>query len=86
MFVDPGNCTDGSLRLAGSTIELQGRPEVCINGVWGSICDSGWTLIDAHVFCTELGHTGTGEIIRQQSVSIIYIACRSYSILLLRVW
>ena len=62
MSVDPGNCSDGALRLVGGTVELQGRPEVCINGVWGSICDSGWTLIDAHIFCTDLGYTGTGEM------------------------
>ena len=28
MFVDPGNCSDGALRLVGGTVELQGRPEV----------------------------------------------------------
>lgn len=59
--VDPGDCTDGDVRLADGNIQLEGRPEVCINGVWGSICDSGWTLVDAHAFCTELGYPGTGD-------------------------
>ena len=85
MFADPGDCTDGDVRLNGGTIELQGRPEVCINGVWGSICDSGWTLVDAHAFCTELGHPGTGKVTACVHNSFIYYY-RSYYILLLRVW
>jgi deleted-in-malignant-brain-tumors protein 1 len=28
---------------------------VCVNGVWGSICDNGWDKTDAYVVCKQLG-------------------------------
>ena len=57
-FSDPGVCTEGDVRLANGVIEQEGRPEVCINGVWGSICQYSWSTTDAYVFCNQLGHDG----------------------------
>ena len=58
---DPGVCTtDGQLRLANGTIEQEGRVEICLNGLWGTICESGWGASDATVFCRGLGYTGPG--------------------------
>ena len=37
------------------TIEQEGRLEVCVNGVWGTVCSSGWNTIDAYVACKQLG-------------------------------
>ena len=50
------------MRLAGGQIEQEGRPEVCLNGVWGSICGYGWNELDGFMFCEDLGYTepGTG--------------------------
>ena len=50
------------MRLVGGEIEQEGRPEVCFNGVWGVICDYGWSTIDGFIFCTDLGYVepGTG--------------------------
>ena len=60
--IDPGVCEEGSMRLAGGQIEQEGRPEVCLNGVWGSICGYGWNELDGFMFCEDLGYTepGTG--------------------------
>ena len=58
---DPGSCIqDGDLRLVNGTIQQEGRAEICLNGVWGAICETGWTSNDAVVFCRELGYDGPG--------------------------
>ncbi len=53
----------------------EGRVEVFHNGVWGTVCHSGWTVDDANIVCKELGYaraiaftdysafgTGTGQV------------------------
>ena len=41
-------------------IEQEGRVEVCIDSVWGSVCDEGWDKTDAHVVCRQMGHPELG--------------------------
>ena len=50
------------MRLKGGDIEQEGRVEVCVNGVWGSICDYGWDKTDAHVVCKQLGYAELGKL------------------------
>ena len=52
-------CDEGTYRLVDGDIEQEGRIEVCLNGVWGVICDYNWSDIDAYVFCKQQGYDGT---------------------------
>lgn len=49
-------CPTGVVRLEGETSQNQGRVEVCIDGVWGTVCDDGWSSSDAQVVCRQLGY------------------------------
>ncbi|EDO39899.1 predicted protein [Nematostella vectensis] len=46
------------IRLAGGKRPTEGRVEVAINGVWGTVCDDFWSLDSARVVCRSLGFPG----------------------------
>ena len=54
-------CTTGQLRLAGGNIANEGRVEICINNVWGTVCDDFWGSADATVVCRQLGYSTQGQ-------------------------
>ena len=49
------------MRLVGSSSSLEGRVEVCYEGVWGQVCNSLWSDPDAEIVCRELGHATAGK-------------------------
>ncbi|XP_057700240.1 neurotrypsin [Corythoichthys intestinalis] len=49
------DCKQGSVRLQGGRSKLDGRVEVYLGGVWGSICSDNWQNEDASVVCRQLG-------------------------------
>lgn len=59
-YIEPVGCQEGSVRIVNGLIENEGRLEVCVNRVWGSVCDDGWDKTDAHVVCQQLGFSELG--------------------------
>ena len=55
-------CKHGSVQLVGTGAVSFGRVEVCINGVWSTICDHHWTVTEASVICSQLGFYKQGLI------------------------
>ena len=45
-----------SIRLADGNSPYSGRVEIYRNGVWGTVCDDKWTIINAQVVCRQLGY------------------------------
>ena len=53
----PGNCTNGELRLDGGGSDdgaRSGRLELCLNNAWGVICNSSFGVVDAQLACNQL--------------------------------
>ena len=55
-------CTNnGELRLSGGSTAMQGRVEICWNGVWGTVCDEQFDSTEAQVVCAQLNYPTTGQ-------------------------
>ena len=53
----------GAIRLVGgNSSALEGRVEIYLNGVWGTVCDSYWSQVDAIVVCRQLGYSDSGRL------------------------
>lgn len=55
-------CDHGDIRLAGRNTSTEGRIEVCIDGVWGTVTDDLWGTNDARVACRQLGFNSDGKL------------------------
>ena len=62
-------CTTGSIHLVNGSHDWEGRVEVCVNELWGTVCDNNWDSTDAAVVCRQLGW-GTSELIHCDSFYI----------------
>ena len=63
-------CSSGDIRLAGGSLDSEGRVEVCYNHQWGTVCDNGWNPVDANVACSQLGFSRFSELSINHVVSI----------------
>ena len=62
IYMHAAPCSNGDVQLVGNSQYVNfGRVEVCINGVWGKVCNDFWTSRDARVVCRELGFSPYGN-------------------------
>ena len=57
-----GACTEGAIKLSGSSVEHAGRIEICMEGIQTILCDDSWDIKDAQVACRELGYPPYGAV------------------------
>ena len=62
VILAPVNCDEGAIRLADGDIQQQGRVEICIDGIWSTICATNWDNSNAFVVCKQLGFAASGEL------------------------
>ena len=55
-----GNCQDGDIRLSDGEAVYEGRLELCLGGVWGTVSYIGWSQEDSMVVCRQLGYKFEG--------------------------
>ncbi|XP_056136474.1 neurotrypsin [Lampris incognitus] len=55
------DCKQGSVRLQGGRTKLDGRVEVYLGGIWGSMCSNDWGDEDATVVCRQLANRSSGR-------------------------
>ena len=69
-------CTNGDIRLVGSSSSTSGRVEVCAYNQWGTVCDDYWDNNDAKVVCRMLNYPSSGKTIYSiYYVIVFYFRC-----------
>ena len=51
------NCVDYDVRLVGGETGNEGIVLMCLNGVWGTLCDNEFNIKDAEVVCNNAGYS-----------------------------
>ena len=67
VYYIPVACISGGIRLRDGNNRYEGRVEVCVNEIWGSVCDDFWSGFDARVACRQLGFSEFSKLIKAAS-------------------
>ena len=51
---------EGNIRLRAGRTDLEGRVEICIRNVWGTVCNDSWNENNTRVVCSQLGFSPEG--------------------------
>ena len=54
LILPPLGCTTGVVRLVGSSYVYQERVGICVNNLWGTVCDD---YFGSRVVCRQLGYS-----------------------------
>lgn len=64
------------MRLVDGSSEFEGRVEVCLFGLWGTVCSDLWDIDNARVVCNQLGY-GRGSLLVMFVGLILKVVCVS---------
>ena len=60
------------VRLVGGLTPTEGLVEICLNGVWGSVCSYWWDDSAASVVCRQLGYNGCKCLLAPTLLSVYW--------------
>ena len=61
MSVQNDHCSDYDIKLVDGPSANEGKVLMCINRVWGALCNNNINSTDAAVICRQLGYRAEGE-------------------------